>query len=87
MLVVDLYALKPVYLLDLIEQILLNCPGAHYGQNVMRIHRALRDPITSTYYIASVHTHVLTNRHVIRSLLSLIQGNIDLALTTLDITE
>src|SRR5688572_316765 len=98
-LVVDLHALQAIHLLHLVEQILLHGTWPLDPQNVVRIHRAFRQTVTSPHAIALVHTKVLTRRNLVQlRLLRLVRDGItvrpvarrlheDLALAALDLTE
>src|SRR6266567_3615402 len=87
MLVVDLHALQPVHLLDLVEQILLHRPWALDPQNVVRVHRSLGKAVAGAHAVALVHAQVLTGRHLVQLRLPLLGVDVDLALAALDLAE
>src|SRR5690606_34195302 len=86
-LVVDLHALQPVDLLDLVEQVLLHGPGALDAQDVVRVHRALAEPVARTDLVALVDPEVLADGDLVHTLRPLRRDHDDLALAALDLAE
>src|SRR6266513_875416 len=86
-LVVDLHALQPVHLLDLVEQILLHRPRALDPQNIVRVHRSLGEAVAGAHPVALVHAQVLARRHLVQLRLPLFGVNVDLALAAFDLAE
>src|SRR6266513_978592 len=86
-LVVDLHALQPVHLLDLVEQVLLHRPRALDPQNIVRVHRSLGEAVAGAHAVALVHAQVLPGRHLVQLRLSLFGVDVDLALAALDLAE
>src|SRR5437773_1864579 len=86
-LVVDLHALQPIHLLDLVEQILLHRPRALDPQDVVRVHRSLGEAVAGAHAVALVHAQVLAGRHFVQLRLPLLGVDVDLALAALDLAE
>src|SRR5437762_3882857 len=86
-LVVDLYALQPVHLLHLVEQILLHRPRALDSQDIVRVHRSLGEAVAGAHPVALVHAQVLAGRHLVQLRLPLLGVDVDLALAALDLAE
>src|SRR5256885_6325554 len=86
-LVVDLHALQPVHLLDLVQQVLLHRPRTLDPQDVVRVHRALGEAVAGAHAVALVHAQVLAGRHLVQLRLTLLGVDVDLALAALDLTE
>src|SRR6266513_2539679 len=86
-LVVDLHALQPVHLLDLVEQVLLHRPRALDSQDIVRVHRSFSEAVAGAHPIALVHAQVLPGRHLVQLRLPLFGMDVDLALAPLDLAE
>src|ERR1043166_3118103 len=86
-LVVDLYALQPVHLLHLVQQVFLHGARALDPQNVVRIHRPFGEPVAGAHAVALVHAQVLAGGHLVQLRLALLRVHPDLALAALDLAE
>src|SRR6266480_4230728 len=86
-LVVDLHALQPVHLLDLVEQVLLHRPRALDPQDIVRVDRSLGQAVAGAHAVALVHAQVLPGRHLVQLRLPLFGVDVDLALAALDLAE
>ena len=87
MLVVDLHALKPVDLLDFVQQVLLDRPRALNGENVVRVDGAFGQTVTRPHSVTLVHPHVLPDRYRICTQLTGLRRDVHLTLTALDSPE
>ena len=86
-LVVDLHALEPVDLLDLVQEVLLHRARALDAQDVVRVDRALGEAVTGPHLVALVDAHVLPDRHLVRPRRALLRRDVHLALAALDVAE
>src|SRR6266851_1936200 len=86
-LVVDLHALQPVYLLHFVQEVLLHRPRALDPQDVVRIHRSLGEAVTGAHAVALVDAQVLAGRHLVQLRLPLLGVDVDLPLAALDLAE
>src|SRR5882762_6266277 len=86
-LVVDLHALEPVYLLHFVQEVLLHRPRALDPQNIVRVDRSLGEAVAGAHPVALVHPQVLAGRHLVQLRLPLFGVDVDLALATLDLAE
>src|SRR5690606_32916328 len=79
--------LQPIYLLDLVEQVLLYRPRSLDAQDIVRVHRTLAQPVTRAHRVALVHTQVLADRDLVDPLVTRLGDDDHLALATLDVPE
>src|SRR5690606_1552549 len=86
-LVVDLDALEPVDLLDLVEQVLLHGPPPLDPPDVVRVDRTLAQAVARTDLVALVDPQVLADRDLVHALRALRRHHDDLALAALDLAE
>src|SRR5688572_775331 len=86
-LIVNLHALQPVHLLDLVPDVILQCVGAQHTQNVVRVQRSVHQRFTGPYAVALLHVDVCTTRDVVFPLGPVIARDDDLPLTLGDRPE
>src|SRR5690606_25963421 len=79
--------LQPIYLLDLVEQVLLYRPRSLDAQDIVRVHRTLAQPVTRAHRVALVHTQVLADRDLVDPLVTRLGDDDHLALAALDVPE
>ena len=86
-LVGDGHALETVDLLDFVDEVLLQCALAEDLEDVVRVARTVDERVTGTEAFAFLHVDVDTARNAVLLFLTVVGGDVDLALSLGDFAE
>ena len=86
-LVVDLYTLQTVYVLNLVNDVLLNCGGTLDGKDIGRSDGTVRQRSTGTNVVVVLYQNLLGDGHKVLANVTNLRGDGNLAVTALETTH